>query len=82
MKSIIKWMALLAIFATAGKLFMDAFLPEYEAWREKYPPEPDEDDETDSENPEQNVIQAQDLFKPDADAFAQDVAQYNEKGGL
>lgn len=82
MKSIIKWMALLAIFATAGKLFMDAFLPEYEAWREKYPPEPDEEDETDPENPEQNVIQAQDLFKPDAEKFAQDAETYNEKGGI
>lgn len=81
MKSLIKWMALLAIFATAGKLFMDAFLPEYEQWREKYPPEPEEIDEDETEKTD-NVIQAQDLFKPDADKFAQDAETYNEKGGI
>ena len=82
MKSLIKWMALLAIFATAGKLFMDAFLPEYEAWREKYPPEPDEIDPEDEDEKSDNVIQAQDLFKPDAETFARDAESYNEKGGL
>ncbi|HMM02734.1 MULTISPECIES: hypothetical protein [unclassified Dysgonomonas] len=81
MKSLIKWMALLAIFATAGKLFMDAFLPEYEQWREKYPPEPEETDDDETEKAD-NVIQAQDLFKPDAEKFAQDAETYNEKGGL
>ena len=81
MKILVKWMALLAIFATAGKLFMDAFLPEYENWREKYPPEPDPEDEEESESNAQQ-IQAQDLFKPDADAFAKDAAEYSEKGGI
>jgi hypothetical protein len=68
MKSIIKWMALVAIFATAGKCFMDNFLPEYEAWREKYPPEPDTEDE-DEESTNVNVVPASDLFAPDAVAF-------------
>lgn len=75
MKSLVKWMALVAIFATAGKCFMDAFMPEYEAWREKYPPAPDEDEE--DEDPENGVqqINASDLFKPDAEEFLK------EKGG-
>lgn len=79
MKTLVKWMALLAIFASAGKLFMDAFLPEYEAWREKYPPEPDPEDEEGEGNGEDSLIPAQDLFKPDAAAFAADVDQ---KGGI
>jgi hypothetical protein len=74
MKSIVKWMALLAILATAGKCFMDSFLPEYESWREKYPPEPEEEDEEADENAAQ-VVSAQDLFKPDEAAFKADSPQ-------
>jgi hypothetical protein len=68
MKSLVKWMALVAIFAASGKCFMDSFLPEYEAWREKYPPEPEiNEDEFDNDGAE--VVAASDLFKPDEAAF-------------
>lgn len=82
MKSLVKWMALLAILATAGKCFMDAFLPGYEEWREKYPPEPEELDDDDPDNPDATVIPAKDLFSPNADAFAKDAEQYNREGGI
>lgn len=72
MKSLIKWMALLAIFATAGKLFMDAFLPEYEQWREKYPPEPEELDPEAESDGGSTAVQASDLFKPDEQQFLQE----------
>lgn len=73
MKTIVKYMALFAIVAVAAKSFIDAFTPEYEAWKEKYPPEvePDETDEDPSEVAA-NVVTAADLFKADG----------SEKGGL
>jgi hypothetical protein len=72
MKSLVKWMALIAIFATAGKVFMDSFLPEYEQWREKYPPEPDPEEDELENDESQNLqnIPASDLFKPDEAAFS------------
>jgi hypothetical protein len=71
MKTVVKYLALMAIVAVALKSFIDAFTPEYEAWREKYPPEPDEDEE-DANATLDNVVQASDLFKPDAQAFIND----------
>ncbi|MDH6309788.1 hypothetical protein M2451_002028 [Dysgonomonas sp. PFB1-18] len=68
MKTVVKYLALMAIIAVALKSFIDAFTPEYEAWREKYPPEPEEDEE-DAGEALGNVVQASDLFKPDAQAF-------------
>jgi hypothetical protein len=77
MKSIVKWMALVAIFATAGKYFMDYFLPEYEAWREKFPPEPDPDDEELDPVADASVVPASDLFKPDAETFLNEGKEVN-----
>ncbi|MDR0824309.1 MAG: hypothetical protein LBN74_04400 [Prevotella sp.] len=69
MKSIVKYFALFSIVAVASKAFIDAFMPEYEAWREKYPPAPEEPDD---EISEVETIPASDLFKPDLQAFESD----------
>lgn len=74
MKTVVKYLALFAIVATAAKCFVDAFTPEYDAWREKYPPEPDDEAE-DIANVSADVVSASDLFKGNEDAFS------NAKGG-
>jgi hypothetical protein len=81
MKSLVKWFALFAVLALAGKAFIEVFNPEYEKWREKYPPEPEPVDDEDDDDETGKVVQAQDLFKPDAVKFAQDVDDFNAKGG-
>ena len=65
MKKIVKYMALFAIIATAAKCFVDAFTPEYEQWKEKYPPEPEEEDEEEPSQVAGQVVQASELFKSD-----------------
>lgn len=72
MTTIVKYFALFAIIAVALKSFIDAFTPEYEAWREKYPPAPEEDDEDSPSAAVNNVVQAADLFKPDVESFQKD----------
>lgn len=63
MKKIIKYMALFAIVAMAAKAFVEAFTPEYDQWKEKYPAEPDEADENTPSEVAGQVITAGELFK-------------------
>ena len=78
MNTIVKYMALFAIVATAAKAFVDAFSPEYDAWREKYPPAPEEDEDEDSPSDvAANIVSAGDLFNSESAK----VAPVEEKGG-
>ncbi|MBF0574413.1 hypothetical protein [Dysgonomonas sp. GY617] len=69
MKKIIKYMALFAIVATATKAFVDAFTPEYESWKEKFPPEPEIEDDEESGDVAANAVQASDLFKSESEDY-------------
>lgn len=65
MSSIVKYVALLSIVFSAGLAFVNAFVPEYEQWREKYPPEVEED-EDDTPEGDVQVQKAEDLFNLEA----------------
>lgn len=62
MKKILKYVALFGILATATNAFIAAFTPEYEAWKEKYPSDPEESDEETPADVVGEVVKAQDLF--------------------
>ena len=63
MNKLVKYVALLSIVFTAGLAFVNSFVPEYDKWREKYPQEPDPEDDEDETPNGVSTQSAEELFK-------------------